>query len=405
MMAADESSRTGTRMYAPPESLAGRPFTTQGDVYALGVLLYQMAVARPGPAAGAGVGARRRRRAAARGHRRVRGRRPASGGSAARRSSRRRLRTRRSCRSDAKRERQAARGEAAVRRSALRAAAPPRGRVPAGRDRVGRRLPPRALAPRGTRRQRGQGARTAPGRQLALMDKQIQAGDSLAQSKRYAEAFNDYAEAWDLAEQLGVSPLSAVSGMLQVMEDSPQPLINRTLSGGPDGRVSPVARVRLAPLGQVRVAGRPGGVRAIVIDLPAPRKAATLPLTGWGCGIAFALGGQAAASSAVRAARCRAGTSAAGRTRRGNRHRADRVRLRAAPSRRTARRWCRSNLRARPLGRADALLVARTRCGARAPSTRPPGLLSVAFSPDGKRLATRRRARGGRRSGTPPPAR
>ena len=40
----NESSRTGTRMYAPPE-IAGRPpFTMQGDVYALGVLLYQMVV-------------------------------------------------------------------------------------------------------------------------------------------------------------------------------------------------------------------------------------------------------------------------------------------------------------------------------------------------------------------------
>jgi serine/threonine-protein kinase len=37
------SSRTGTRMYAPPESIVNRPFTTHGDVYALGVLLYQMA--------------------------------------------------------------------------------------------------------------------------------------------------------------------------------------------------------------------------------------------------------------------------------------------------------------------------------------------------------------------------
>jgi serine/threonine protein kinase/class 3 adenylate cyclase len=39
-----ESSRTGTRMYAPPESLTDVPFTIQGDVYALGVLLYQMVV-------------------------------------------------------------------------------------------------------------------------------------------------------------------------------------------------------------------------------------------------------------------------------------------------------------------------------------------------------------------------
>lgn len=33
---------SGTRVYMPPEVLAGDQFTTQGDVYALGVLLYQM---------------------------------------------------------------------------------------------------------------------------------------------------------------------------------------------------------------------------------------------------------------------------------------------------------------------------------------------------------------------------
>jgi serine/threonine-protein kinase len=36
------SSRTGTRMYQPPEASLARPGTVQGDVYALGVLLYQM---------------------------------------------------------------------------------------------------------------------------------------------------------------------------------------------------------------------------------------------------------------------------------------------------------------------------------------------------------------------------
>ncbi|MGH7179084.1 MAG: protein kinase domain-containing protein, partial [Tepidisphaeraceae bacterium] len=39
LLSGNESSRTGTRMYAPPESLTNRPFTVQGDVYALGVLL------------------------------------------------------------------------------------------------------------------------------------------------------------------------------------------------------------------------------------------------------------------------------------------------------------------------------------------------------------------------------
>ena len=40
----DESSGATTRMYAPPELLAGRPFTVLGDIYALGVFMYQMVV-------------------------------------------------------------------------------------------------------------------------------------------------------------------------------------------------------------------------------------------------------------------------------------------------------------------------------------------------------------------------
>jgi serine/threonine protein kinase/class 3 adenylate cyclase len=40
----DLESRTGTRMYAPPESLQDKPFSTKGDVYALGVMLYQLVV-------------------------------------------------------------------------------------------------------------------------------------------------------------------------------------------------------------------------------------------------------------------------------------------------------------------------------------------------------------------------
>jgi serine/threonine protein kinase/class 3 adenylate cyclase len=44
VLAVDGEEDTGARMYAPPELLAGRPFTIQGDVYSLGVMLYQMVV-------------------------------------------------------------------------------------------------------------------------------------------------------------------------------------------------------------------------------------------------------------------------------------------------------------------------------------------------------------------------
>lgn len=45
LLSENESSRTGTRLYAPPEMLIGKAFTVQGDIYALGVLLYQLIVA------------------------------------------------------------------------------------------------------------------------------------------------------------------------------------------------------------------------------------------------------------------------------------------------------------------------------------------------------------------------
>ena len=37
---------SGTPTYSPPEYLAGRPFTVQGDVYSLGVMLYQLVTAK-----------------------------------------------------------------------------------------------------------------------------------------------------------------------------------------------------------------------------------------------------------------------------------------------------------------------------------------------------------------------
>lgn len=43
-MSVKDSTGSGTRLYAPPECLVGKPATVQGDVFALGVMLYQFAV-------------------------------------------------------------------------------------------------------------------------------------------------------------------------------------------------------------------------------------------------------------------------------------------------------------------------------------------------------------------------
>ena len=40
-----DASHSGTLMYSPPETMANKPHTVQGDVYALGVMLYQMVIA------------------------------------------------------------------------------------------------------------------------------------------------------------------------------------------------------------------------------------------------------------------------------------------------------------------------------------------------------------------------
>jgi serine/threonine protein kinase/class 3 adenylate cyclase len=41
----NESSRTGTRLYSPPEASLGKPATTGFDIYAMGVMLFQMVTA------------------------------------------------------------------------------------------------------------------------------------------------------------------------------------------------------------------------------------------------------------------------------------------------------------------------------------------------------------------------
>ena len=45
MQLSEMASRTGTRLYMAPELMVGKPSTIQSDLYALGVMLYQMVIA------------------------------------------------------------------------------------------------------------------------------------------------------------------------------------------------------------------------------------------------------------------------------------------------------------------------------------------------------------------------
>jgi WD40 repeat protein len=45
LSAGPDASRTGTRLYSAPEYMVGRPASIQGDIYSLGVVLYQMVIA------------------------------------------------------------------------------------------------------------------------------------------------------------------------------------------------------------------------------------------------------------------------------------------------------------------------------------------------------------------------
>ena len=122
--------------------------------------------------------------------------------------------------------------------------------------------------------------------QLNALDNLLLAGDSLAQSKHYAEAASAYDEAWRRARALSQPTIAAVSGLLQVRGESPPPLVNRRpttrLSDGP----SPLTRVRIAPSGEFAIAGDAGG-RAFAIGLPLGRSLPLPPMRDWATGICF----------------------------------------------------------------------------------------------------------------------
>jgi WD40 repeat protein/serine/threonine protein kinase/class 3 adenylate cyclase len=280
----NESSRTGTRMYAPPESLTGRPFTTQGDIYALGVLLYQMSIANLDRPLASGwerdVQDEFLREDIARCVDGEPQRRLSSAGELVRR-----LRTLPQRKAESQRDRDAA--AAHVRRGRLLRAA----RLFAAACALIAAVSVAAYFREHSlyeaiHMSEGLARKSEHNSQLKLLDNLFLAGDSLVQTRRYGDAANKYEEAWNLAQSLGLSPIRAVSGLLQARGESPPPLINRPATTRPDETASQLARVRVAPSGQFVIAGDGYG-HGYVMDLPFLRRIAVLPLPGWVYGIAF----------------------------------------------------------------------------------------------------------------------
>ena len=290
LLEGNESSRTGTRMYAPPESLAHRPFTIQGDIYALGVLLYQMVVGdlnrplaegwerdledeflREDVAACVDGDPAKRLSSATELARRLRG---LSARAAKRETDRRAAET-------------AARRKHLFRALAVFAAACLLIAIVSIVGYFRERALHRALADREDQLEKSE--HTALTRQLESL---MTAGDSLCQSQRYSEATWTYTQAWDLAESLKEPTIGALSGLLQARGSSAPSIIGRFPTSRPDESPAPVARVRAAPSGDLIVAGDGGG-HAFVMDLTRSRVVARLPLKGWGYGIAFGEGGKA----------------------------------------------------------------------------------------------------------------
>ena len=289
LLGGNESSRTGTRMYAPPESLINRPFTTQGDIYALGVLLYQMTIGdldrplaegwerevtdellREDIAACTEGKPDRRLSSATELSRRLRAH-----------SQRRAAREqeRRAAEQHLRRARMARAGLLMVAACVLIAVLSLAGWY---RERVLREA---LTVSEGNAKA---GERKA---QLSLLADLVVVGDSRMQSKLYDQATIAYENAWVLAGALKEPPLPAISGLVQARTESPSPLFNRRPSARADDRVPPIARVRVSPNGKLVAAGDGLG-NCYILELPTARKVAALPVKGWAYGIALIRNGE-----------------------------------------------------------------------------------------------------------------